>query len=839
MQVTFLGGAAEVGRLAVLMEVAGHRFLFDYGFTASKPPQFPERAPPLDALFVSHCHLDHSGLVPEATRRHMAPVHCTDLTAEISELLWYDSIKIADLGLAKRGEGGEQKGIIGTPHFIPPEQALGKEVDTRADIYSLGATFFRMITGRTLFTGKTAKEIVLKHIKEPPPAASSVEAGIPDELDLVLARMLAKEPAKRYQTAKELIAALEEICAQHGIKGAIIKRGVGKRVLIPLVLLLVGAAAAVYFLAVRGPEIRVDPKALEAQEKAERQAQLERERREAEARARRKTEAENKLLMRMNTYTNLRLELPFAEVYDDKNKAAEREARWLDLAKEFEDFAGSDVAQEFDEELEVASKAQNYAKDIRDDLRQWKESTVDRREKREAKFKEAKAIDGKLRSQLAGLRAKRHYEAAWNLCDLAATGKPAKEDPFATITGWEWVNPVNPEIRAAAMEFPEIKEVVESSQKYFKDEAPRIVQEAVTAGTAIVDKAKELPDDAARPVVDASIKELQGVRAFIDGEVREKVPAIQDLVAAARTQQTRLENMLKARALARLREDRLVVRDTQRRYCSLDLEQQPNSVMDCEFPVVIDAWNRLLVDGKVETELYQRFAKERIDMLRWCEYLFARFHADVVSTAKGVEKVLATLEVDRVPFSDRELTGADLSSKGAERYKFATNKYYSGESAFAYDRFPMDWIYNSLFLYKNEPRWKEVPAELEFALGAFCFETMQYGGAARHFGRVLKIEDQAVQDTYGAAARMLYERAVREDEARREWEAICREVETATTVEALAALTKRVQEFPQKYEGTIFCLDIMERRDEPQKDFFDAAYPEIPAAPEPPEPIDK
>ncbi len=97
MQVTFLGGAGEVGRLAVLIEVAGHRFLFDYGFTASKPPQFPQRAPPLDALFVTHCHLDHSGLVPEATRRHMAPVYCTDLTAEISELLWYDSIKIADI----------------------------------------------------------------------------------------------------------------------------------------------------------------------------------------------------------------------------------------------------------------------------------------------------------------------------------------------------------------------------------------------------------------------------------------------------------------------------------------------------------------------------------------------------------------------------------------------------------------------------------------------------------------------------------------------------------------------------------------------------------------------
>ncbi len=97
MQCTFLGGAGEVGRLAMTMEVAGNRLLFDYGFTASKPPQFPERAPPLDALFITHCHLDHSGLAPEATRRHMAPIYCTELTAEISELLWYDSIKIADM----------------------------------------------------------------------------------------------------------------------------------------------------------------------------------------------------------------------------------------------------------------------------------------------------------------------------------------------------------------------------------------------------------------------------------------------------------------------------------------------------------------------------------------------------------------------------------------------------------------------------------------------------------------------------------------------------------------------------------------------------------------------
>jgi tRNA A-37 threonylcarbamoyl transferase component Bud32 len=245
-------------------------------------------------------------------------------------------VKIADLGLAKRGEGSEDAGVIGTPHFIPPEQALGKDVDRRADIYSLGATFFRMATGRTLFTGKTAKEIVLKHIKEPPPAASSLDETIPDDLDLVLAKMLAKDPEQRYQSAQDVIAALEEVCAHHGIKGSIIKRGVGKKVLIPLILLLLVAGGAVYYLVARGPETVTDP-AAEARAKQEEERRIEEQKRRVAAeRDKRRSDAQNKLLLRGKARSDLSEDFPIYSVYDDPAKAPQLEDEWLAVAKEFE-----------------------------------------------------------------------------------------------------------------------------------------------------------------------------------------------------------------------------------------------------------------------------------------------------------------------------------------------------------------------------------------------------------------------------------------------------------------------------------------------------------------------
>lgn len=127
-------------------------------------------------------------------------------------------VKIADLGLAKStldgGTGGEE-GILGTPHFIAPEQAQGKPVDTRADMYSLGAASYRIVTGKTPFEGSTAKEIVLKQIQDEPRPVREVNPEVPDDLAEIIERLMEKDPDDRYATAAELIEDLEQVQKAH------------------------------------------------------------------------------------------------------------------------------------------------------------------------------------------------------------------------------------------------------------------------------------------------------------------------------------------------------------------------------------------------------------------------------------------------------------------------------------------------------------------------------------------------------------------------------------------------------------------------------------------------
>ncbi len=116
--------------------------------------------------------------------------------------------KLCDLGLAKGGTPGGGDPRMGTPAYVSPEQARGSdEVDIRSDIYSLGATFFHMLTGRCMFRGE-AKEVVLRQVREKPPSPREIDPGLSPGCAAVFERMTAKDPADRYSSPEELLADL-------------------------------------------------------------------------------------------------------------------------------------------------------------------------------------------------------------------------------------------------------------------------------------------------------------------------------------------------------------------------------------------------------------------------------------------------------------------------------------------------------------------------------------------------------------------------------------------------------------------------------------------------------
>ncbi|MEE9236309.1 MAG: MBL fold metallo-hydrolase [Thermoplasmata archaeon] len=97
MEISFLGGASEVGRLGMLLRHQGITLLFDYGIQPADPPEYPMEAPPVDTLFLSHSHLDHCGMIPVVSRRSETDVLMTSVTSAVANILLEDSIKVSKI----------------------------------------------------------------------------------------------------------------------------------------------------------------------------------------------------------------------------------------------------------------------------------------------------------------------------------------------------------------------------------------------------------------------------------------------------------------------------------------------------------------------------------------------------------------------------------------------------------------------------------------------------------------------------------------------------------------------------------------------------------------------
>lgn len=121
-------------------------------------------------------------------------------------------VKVTDFGIARAfGAGDEltQTGsVMGTATYFSPEQAQGKTVDPRSDLYSLGVVLFEMVTGRPPFIGESPVAIAYKHVQEAPPRPTSLNPALPKKLETVIAHLLAKNPDQRYPSAEEVRADL-------------------------------------------------------------------------------------------------------------------------------------------------------------------------------------------------------------------------------------------------------------------------------------------------------------------------------------------------------------------------------------------------------------------------------------------------------------------------------------------------------------------------------------------------------------------------------------------------------------------------------------------------------
>src|SRR5262245_12937205 len=129
-------------------------------------------------------------------------------------------VKLVDFGIAKTFDDSTPltaaSFMIGTPHYMSPEQAAGKPVDHRADLYSLGVILYEMLTGEVPFWDAALTSMLVKLATEvpPPPSVRRSDHRVPPALDAVAMRCLEKDPEKRFQSADEFADALEGALAE-------------------------------------------------------------------------------------------------------------------------------------------------------------------------------------------------------------------------------------------------------------------------------------------------------------------------------------------------------------------------------------------------------------------------------------------------------------------------------------------------------------------------------------------------------------------------------------------------------------------------------------------------
>ena len=176
---------------------------------------------PIDAALTGR-YLDQ--IVSALEYAHLKAVLHRNLTTNCIFINQDGNLLVADFGVIHMLHAGARfnttdirKGIYGMSEASAPapEQILGQAVDTYTDVYALGAVLYRMLTGHRVFRGKTQEEIIQQHLQAPIPSLTLWRSDLPKELDDIIARAMAKEPAQRFRQPGEVANAYHQIVAPH------------------------------------------------------------------------------------------------------------------------------------------------------------------------------------------------------------------------------------------------------------------------------------------------------------------------------------------------------------------------------------------------------------------------------------------------------------------------------------------------------------------------------------------------------------------------------------------------------------------------------------------------
>ncbi len=209
---------ANIVQIYEVGQVDGTHFIAQEYVRGMNLGQYLTRHGTLDAPLVVSIMCQVAAALSKAAEHGI--VH-RDIKPENILLTGQCEVKVADFGLARALDGEAvqltQVGTtMGTPLYMSPEQAEGKPLDTRSDMYSLGVTCFHMLAGQPPFTGDSPLSVAVQHVKAEAPQLDAIRDDLSPALCGAVEKLMAKDPGQRYQTATELLGDLQALSVEEG-----------------------------------------------------------------------------------------------------------------------------------------------------------------------------------------------------------------------------------------------------------------------------------------------------------------------------------------------------------------------------------------------------------------------------------------------------------------------------------------------------------------------------------------------------------------------------------------------------------------------------------------------